>query len=108
MKLEAYIKPLIKLMPSRIVTLRGKSGETKSVELAISAGSNKPLKIEPDTFNLEGKVSYVLEEVEEGKQYKITFKNNPEVSGNYSGGLRLSTNYKEKPKIKINISSRFN
>lgn len=99
---------MIKLEPSRIVTLRGKPGETKSVDLLISAGLDKPLKIEPGEFILEGKVSYALEEVEEGKQYKITFKNNPDVSGNFSGDLKFGTNYKEKPEIKIRIYSRFN
>lgn len=106
--IEASIKPLIKLMPSRSVTLRGKPGETKSRVLTISAGSDRPLKIKPGKFTLEGKVSFALEEIEEGKQYKITFKNNPDVSGNFPGGLKLSTNYKEKPEIKIRIYSRFN
>ena len=106
--IEASIIPLIRLMPSSSVILRGKQGETKSVDLAISTGLDKPLEIEPVKFTLEGKVSYSLEEVEKGKQYRITFKNNPDVSGNFDGGLRLSTNYKEKPKIDIRIFSRFN
>ena len=104
---EGSIKPWIKLMPSGRVTLSGKPGETKSVDLTISAVVDKPLKIKPGKFSLEGKVSYSLEEIEKGKQYKITFKNNPDVSGRFDGGLRLITNYQEKSKIDIRISSRF-
>lgn len=78
------------------------------MDLNIFAGLDKPLKITPDKYNLEGKVSYAIEEIKKGKQYKITFKNNPDVSGRFDGGLRLRTNYKEKPEIKIVISSRFN
>lgn len=98
---------MIKLEPSRSVNLRGKQGEIKSADLSISAGLDKPLKIKPGRYTLEGKVDYTLEEVEEGKRYKITFKNNPDVSGYFPGYLRLSTNYKEKPEITIRINSRF-
>ena len=72
-------------MPSSSVTLRGKQGETKSVDLSISAGLDEPLKLEPGKFTLEGKVSYSLEEVVKGKRYKITFKNNPDISGSFNG-----------------------
>jgi hypothetical protein len=94
-------------MPYGSVALSGKSGETKNRVLTISAGLDKPLKIEPGLFTLKGKVSYILEEVEKGKKYEINFQNNPEAKGHFKGFLRLSTNYKEKPKIDIRIDSRF-
>ena len=94
-------------MPNSNVILRGKSGETKSRVLTISAELEKPLKIEPGLFTLKGKVNYILEEVEKEKKYKINFQNNPEAKGHFKGFLRLSTNYKEKPKIDIRIDSRF-
>ena len=101
---------MIKLAPSSTVILRGKPGETKSSEITISSGLDRPLIIEPYRFSqsLEGKVSYSLEEVEKGKQYKVIFKNNPDVSGKYNGGLKFRTNFKERPIINIRIDSRFN
>jgi hypothetical protein len=105
--LEASIKPLIKLVPSGSVTLRGKPGEIKSVNLSIYAGLNKPLKIETGKSNLDGNISYALEEVEKGKQYKINFRNSPDSRGDFRGYLRLGTNYKEKPEITIRVHSRF-
>jgi hypothetical protein len=105
---KATIKPTINLAPYGGVALRGKSGEIKRRILTISAGLDKPLELEPDIFTLEGKVSYSLEEVEKGKMYKINFQNNPDAKGHFKGFLRLSTNYKEKPKIDIRIDSRFN
>ena len=105
--LKAYIKPLIKIIPGSSVTLRGKPGEVKRMELTIMANVDEPLNIIPEKFSLDGKVSYMLEEVEKGKRYKITFENNPDAPGRFKGGLRLKTNYKEKPKIDIRINSRF-
>lgn len=104
--IKASIKPSITLAPTRI-SLKGKAGETKSQVLTISAELDEPLKIKPRASNLDGKVSYTIEEVEEGKRYQITFQNNPEIKGNFDGYLRLITNYKEKPKIDVRINSRF-
>ncbi len=107
--LEASIKPLFRITPSTIVTLTGKRGESKSVEVLISTDMTKPLNLEPEGFTLdEGKISYKLETVEAGKQYRITFRNNPGNPGNFNGELRLRTNYAEKPRIKIGVRSRFN
>lgn len=106
---EASIKPLFRITPSTIVTLTGKKGERKSVEVLISAGIDKPLNIEPEGFTLDkDKISYSLETVEAGKQYRVVFKNNPDIQGIFNGELRLKTNYAEKPRIKIGIRSRFN
>ena len=105
--LEATVKPVIKLIPSGSVTLRGKPGEIKSVDLSINAGLDKPLIIEPVKSNLEGNINYALEEIEKGKRYKINFQNLPDSRGDFRGYLRLGTNYKEKPEITIRIHSRF-
>jgi hypothetical protein len=106
--LEATIKPLLMITPSTIITLTGKRGEMKSVEVLISAGLDKPLNIEPEGFTLDGgKISYKIETVEAGKQYRVVFRNNPDIQGNFNGELRLRTNYMEKPRIKIAVRSRF-
>ncbi len=105
---EGSVKPLINLIPSSSVALIGRPGETKSMDLSISAGLDKPLILKPVKFSLEGKVSYSMETIEEGKLYKINFQNNPDTAGYFEGYLRLSTNYKEKPEIRIRIFSRFN
>ena len=100
---------MIKFTPSSTVSLIGKAGETKSMGLSISAGLDKPLILKPIKLSSElaGKVNYSLETVEEGKLYKINFQNQPDVPGIFSGYLRLSTNYKEKPEIRIRVHSRF-
>jgi hypothetical protein len=106
--LEATIKPIFSLLPSGIVELSGKKGEMKRVEVIISTGLDKPFQLKPDRFTLEGKISYTIETLKEGKQYRVVFRNNPEIQGNYMGVLRLRTSYKEKPQINIKVDSRFN
>ena len=104
---QVSVKPWFKITPSSIVNLTGKFGETKSMDLIISAEVDEPLEIKPRKFSMKGKVSFALEEVEKGKQYKITFKNNPDVIGDFPGYLTLATNYSKKPVIVIRIHSRF-
>jgi hypothetical protein len=106
---EASIKPIFRMTPSSIVTLTGKKGERKRAEVLIITSLDKPLKIEPEGFALDqGKMSYSLETVEAGKQYRVVFSNNPDISGIFNGELRLRTNYTEKPQIKIRVHARFN
>jgi hypothetical protein len=105
---EASIKPLFRFSPSAIVNLTGKKGERKSAEVLITTNLDKPLKIEPDTFTLEGNISYSMETVEAGKQYRVVFRNNPDTTGIFNGELRLKTGYTEKPQIKIRVHARFN
>ncbi len=106
--LEATIKPIFRLLPSSTVGLSGKKGEKKSAEVIISTGLDKPFKLKPDRFTLEGKLNYSIEPLDKGKSYRIVFKNNPDITGNFRGELRLRTDYKEKPQIKIKVDSRFN
>jgi hypothetical protein len=105
---EASIKPIVRFMPSYMVNLKGEKGEIKSAEVLIITNLDKPLKIEPDGFTLEGKLNYSIETVETGKQYRVVFRNNPNITGIFNGELRLRTNYTEKPQIKIRVHSRFN
>lgn len=105
--LEGSVIPVIKITPSSTVLLSGKAGERKIKDLSISSGVDKPLMLRPLGFSLDGKVSYSLETVKEGKLYKISFQNNPDIKGNCDGYLRLGTNYNEKPEIRIRVSSRF-
>ena len=106
--LDASIKRAIKVMPSESVTLSGKLGEIKSKDLFISSELDKPLEIKPGKFTLKGKVNYRLEVIKAEKEYKISFRNNPDVAGNFRGYLKLSTNYRENNEIIIRINSVFN
>ncbi len=105
---EASIKRAIKITPSARVTLSGKRGETRSKALFISSELGKPLKINPRKFTLKGKVNYRLEVIKAEKEYKISFRNNPDVAGTFFGYLKLDTNYREKSEITIRINSVFN
>ena len=78
---------------------------TKSIE--IIAGLDKPLTLEPGQFNLEGKLTYSIEEIDKGRKFNVYFTNIPGVAGSYRGFLDLMTNYDEKPVLNIRISGRF-
>jgi len=102
----ANIKPYIMIKPRRAV-LKGLDGEIKNVDILITSNLEEPLEIKPVSFNLEGKVSYRIDTVEEGKQYKVSFENVPYIKGVQNGYLKIKTNYKKKPDIKIGVTSRF-
>jgi hypothetical protein len=68
---------------------------------------NKPLSIEPTAFDLENKVQYKIEPVQEGKNFRIVFTSIPSSAETYQGFLKLKTNYAEKPVITIPIRGKF-
>ena len=106
LSVKAFVKAAIHVSP-RYVRLRGKEGEIVTKVVTIQAGLDKPLKLSPDGFSLEGKVTYLIEEIEKGRRFKVRFTNLAGPPQAYSGVLSLKTNYPEKPVIHIRIGCRF-
>jgi len=104
--IKAFVKVPVWISP-RYVSLHGKEGQKVTRIVEINTGLDKPLTLTPDEFNLEGKVTYRIEEVEKGRKFKIHFTSIPESPQTYYGFLNLKTNYPEKPIINIMIRDRF-
>ena len=102
---KAEVKPVITLS-RRFVNFYGKEGERMAKEVEITAEMEKPLILKPIQFSLDGKLTYALEQIEEGKRYKIRIENIPGPAQNFRGFLKLRTNYSEKPEITIWIWAR--
>ena len=105
LRVKALVKVPIHISP-RYVNLYGKEGQSVTRVIEIRAGLNKPLTLTPSQFNLEGKLTYVLEEIEKGRRFKIRFTVIPGPPQTYHGFLKLKTNYPEKPVISIRIRGR--
>lgn len=104
--IEAYVKTAIHLS-AKSVYFSGKVGETITKTIDIRGQPDKPLKLEPNHFDLENKVTYRIEEIETGRMYRIHFTSVPGPTIKYRGLLKLKTNYSEKPEITIGIRGRF-
>jgi hypothetical protein len=89
------------------VVFKGTAGDRLADSIEVRAGMNKPLTLEAEAFDLENKVDYRIEEVEEGKAFRIHFSSLPGPEQRYHGTLKLRTNYPEKPEIEIRIRARF-
>jgi len=103
---KAFVRVPIYLS-SRKVYLYGREGQRITRDVEIRAKLDKSLKLSPSHFNLEGKVTYSVEEIEKGRAFKIRFTSVPGPPQTYRGSLELKTNYPEKPVITIGISGRF-
>jgi hypothetical protein len=103
---KAFVRVPITVSP-RFVILRGKADQELSLNVKIEAGLEKPLQIEADRSRLEGRVRYEIQEIEEGRSYRIRFTSVPGKPGRFSGFLNLTTNYEEKPLLNIRIRADF-
>lgn len=97
---KAEVKPVITLS-RRFVNFYGKEGERIVKEVEITAETEKPLMLKPIQFSLDGKLTYTLEKIQEGKKYKVRIENIPGPAENFRGFLKLRTNYPEKPEVTI-------
>jgi hypothetical protein len=102
---RALVRIPISVKPA-YVRLYAKEGATITNSVEITAGLDKALKLEVDKFNLEGKVTYRIEETEKGRKFTVYFPNIPKTADSYSGFLALKTNYNEKSTITIKINGR--
>jgi len=104
--LQAHVNVPIMLSP-KYVSLRGEADQPVSKVAIVRAELEKPLKITPVEFDLKGKVTYSIEEVEKNRKFKIRFTSVPGSPQTYQGFLRLKTNYVEQPQISIKVRGRF-
>ena len=104
--MKAFIKVPISVSP-RYVSLYGKEGQRVTKMVEITANLDRPLTLTPEGFNLEGKLTYRIEEIEKGQRFKIHFTSIPGPSQRFNGFLNLKTNYPEKSIINIRIMRSF-
>lgn len=81
----------------------GLVGSTIEKVVTIRAQEPEPLSIRPMNFTLPDKVDYGIETVEEGRCFRITFRNKSVIKERYGGALELQTNYPDKPVITIRV-----
>ena len=101
-----FVRVSIRVSPSS-VNLLGAAGDSITKTVSIRAGLEKPLFIEPVAFDLDNKVKYKLEPVQDGKSYRLVFTSIPGSAKSYRGFIKLKTNYSEKPVIMIPIRGKF-
>jgi hypothetical protein len=106
LKIKAFVQVPITIS-RRYVYLKGENDRKMSKTVEIRSNLDKPLVLDPAQFNLEGKLAYTLEEVEEGRLFRVSFTSIPGSRRTYQGFLKLRTNYPEKPEIVIRIRGRF-
>ena len=94
------MKPGITLS-RRFINFHVAEGQSVTKEVEILAHLDAPLTLTPQPFNLDGKMTYRLEEIEKGRKYRILLRNIPGPEGDYRGSLRLKTNYPMKPELTV-------
>jgi hypothetical protein len=101
-ELKAFINVPV-FVSSRYIYLKAPNGQLVTREIEIKTGMERPLLLEPEKFNLEGRVTYKIEEIEKGRKFRVLFTHIPGSTGNYKGFLQLKTNIPEEPIVTITI-----
>jgi hypothetical protein len=102
----AYVREAISLSP-RYIFFEHPEGSPSTKVVEIKANLDKALTLEPAGSNLKTYVDYSLEEVSEGKRFRLRLSASPGQAKYYKGFIRFKTNYPEKPFVFIRIKGHF-
>ncbi len=96
---EGTVKPLIEVRPEKTIYFQGTADalEKKTIDLITNSNMFHIRKVDD---NLDKKVLYNLETVEDGKHYRLTVSNNTSM-GSYRGSITLYTDFSEKPELTV-------
>ena len=103
LRIKAFVKAPI-YISSRYVNIYGKEAQRISRTIEIRAELDRPLQLTPIRFNLEERLSYVIEEIEADRKFHIRFTRIPGPAEFSKGFLKLRTNYPEKRQIILRIN----
>jgi uncharacterized membrane protein len=103
--LRAFVKEWITLSNEHVY-LSGAADETHTASIEINAKGEEPLQLTLKDFSLDDKLRYEIEELEEGRKFRVRFTTAPGAPDTYQGFLRLKTNYPLKPVVNIPINAR--
>jgi hypothetical protein len=100
--LQGNVKSLIEVRPATNIAFRGMAEQLteKTVDLV---STSQPFRIQKVESNLQDRIRYEMETVEEGKHYRLKVANLMK-QGNYNGFIKCQTDVSEKPEILIRIS----
>ena len=99
---KATVKNVIEVRPAGTVSFRGMADQQTEKAIDI-IGASELFHITSVESNLEEKIAYRLETVEEGKQYRLKVSNRLQ-QGRYSGFIKLHTDLVQKSDVVIRVS----
>ncbi len=102
MVLQGTVKPLIEIRPTTNISFRGLAEQQteKTIELV---GTTQQFKIQKVESNLEEKIRYQIETVQDGKHYRLKVTNLLK-QGNYNGFIKCFTDVPEKSEVMVRVT----
>jgi hypothetical protein len=100
--MEGNVKSLIDASPSTSIYFQGKF-EQISPNTIDFVGTDLPFHITKIESNLEGKVRFEVETIEDGRKYRLKVVNAQRL-GEYGGAIRLSTDLPQKSEIVVRVN----
>ncbi len=101
LKMEGSVLPLIDVKPSAMVIFHGMPDQVHESVLDLIAGP-MPFHISSVQSNLEQKIEYKLDTVEDGKHYRLRVSNKLN-RGHYSGYIKVNTDLAQKPEVMVRV-----
>ncbi len=100
--MKTVVKPFIQVKPTNVLLFRGfpEQIQPQTVDLITTGSPFHILKMES---NLQQKIIFKPETVEDGKFYRLQVSNTA-TGGNYSGFILIHTDHPQRPEIRISVT----
>jgi hypothetical protein len=86
--------------------LTGVLGEKTKTTIRLKSQKQEPLTLKLVSVSIPDKVDVELKETEKGRTWELRVDNKVRQQENYSGQIKLTTNYPDKPELTVRISGR--
>ncbi len=90
----------------RYANLKGVIGEDVEAVVSLRGRKKEALVMKVASVSIPDKVAVELKESEKGRSYELKVKNKAPEDGRYTGHVKLTTSYPEKPNLTIRIVGR--
>lgn len=101
--MQGNVKSVIEVRPASAISFRGLADQMKENTVDIVSTAGQPFHIQRVESNLDEKISYQLETVEDGKHYRLRVSNLVK-QGNYNGFIKAHTDLPQKSNIVMRVS----
>ncbi len=103
LQISGEVRSFIEVLPSAMVFFQGMADQLKEETIELRS-SPQTFHVKSVESNIDDKIGYKLETVEDGKRYQLKVSNKVSM-GDYHGFIKVVTDHPKKPEVLIRVNA---
>jgi hypothetical protein len=103
LQISGEVRSFIEVLPSAMIFFQGMADQLKEETIELRS-SPQVFHVKGVESNIDDKISYKLETIEDGKRYQLKISNKVAM-GDYHGFIKVVTDHPKKPEVLIRVNA---